>query len=78
MRETFEGPSGVISEQRDIAETLDAFCVDNRKFHLRPWYDWKAKLKERSGIPPAALRGEETERSPRPSWRGAAPLDPPV
>ena len=57
-RETFEGPSGVISEQRDIAETLDAFCVDNRKFHLRPWYDWKAKLKERSGIPSAALRGE--------------------
>jgi porin len=47
---TFEGPSGVISELREIEQTNDAFRVDNRKIYLQPWYDWKAKLKERTGF----------------------------
>ena len=47
---TFGGPSGVTGEQRDIEELLDAYRVDNRKVHLKPWYDWKAALKERSGF----------------------------
>jgi porin len=29
---------------------LDAFRTDNRKLALKPWYDWKADLKERSGF----------------------------
>jgi porin len=48
--QTFGGPSGVTGEERDIREILDAYRVDNRKLHLKPWYDWKAGLKERSGF----------------------------
>ena len=47
---TFGGPSGVTGEQRDIQEILDAYRIDNRKIHLKPWYDWKAGIKERSGF----------------------------
>ena len=49
-RAVFGGPSGVPGEQRDISHTLDAFRIDNRKIYLKPWYDWKASLKERSGF----------------------------
>ena len=44
------GPSGVPGEQQDIENTLDAFRVDNREIYLKPWYDWKEDLKERSGF----------------------------
>lgn len=48
--ETFGGPSGVTGEQRDIEELLDSYRVDNRELHLKPWYDRKAALKERTGF----------------------------
>ena len=44
------GPSGVTGEQRDVEEILNAFRVDNRKLHLKPWYDWKVALKDRTGF----------------------------
>ena len=46
----FGGPSGVSREQQDIEDLLDAFRTDNRKLAMKPWYDWKARLKERSGF----------------------------
>ena len=46
----FGGPAGVSREQQDIEDVLDAFRTDNRKLALKPWYDWKASLKERSGF----------------------------
>ena len=46
----FGGPSGVSGELRDVEDVLNAFRVDNRKLALKPWYDWKADLKERSGF----------------------------
>jgi porin len=47
---TFGGPSGVAGEQRIIEEILDAYRTDNRRIYLKPWYDWKSRLKERSGL----------------------------
>ena len=46
----FGGPAGVSREQQDIEALLDAFRTDNQKLALKPWYDWKARLKERSGF----------------------------
>lgn len=46
----FGGPSGVSLEQQDVEELLDAFRRDNRKLVMKPWYDWKAGLKEKSGF----------------------------
>jgi porin len=40
----------VSREQQDIGDLLDAFRTDNRMLALKPWYDWKARLKERSGF----------------------------
>lgn len=48
--ETFGGPAGVPKEQQDIEDVLNAFRVDNRELHLKPWYDWKASLKNRTGF----------------------------
>ena len=48
--ETFGGPSGVTGEERANEDIRNAFRVDNRKIYLKPWYDWKARLKERSGL----------------------------
>ena len=47
---TLGGPSGVMGEQRDIEDLLDAYRRDNRKIYLKSWYDWKTALQERSGI----------------------------
>lgn len=44
------GPSGVSGEQRETEEILEAYRRDNRKIYLKPWYDWKDRLKERSGL----------------------------
>jgi porin len=46
----FGGPSGVTREQQDIEDLLDAYRTDNRKLVMKPWYDWKAILKEKSGF----------------------------
>jgi porin len=46
----FGGPAGVTREQQDIEDLLDAFRADNRKLALKPWYDWKASLRQRSGF----------------------------
>mgnify|MGYP001815169990 FL=1 len=46
----FGGPSGVTGEERVNADILNAFRLDNRKLHLKPWYDWKARVKESSGF----------------------------
>jgi porin len=48
--DAFGGPAGVSREQLDIEDLLDAFRTDNRKLALKPWYDWKARLQERSGF----------------------------
>jgi porin len=48
--ETIGGPAGVTAEQHEIEGILDAFRIDNRRILLKPWYDWKAALKERSGF----------------------------
>jgi porin len=47
---TFGGPAGVTGEQWDIENLLNAYRVDNRRVHLKPWYDWKAELKKRTGF----------------------------
>ncbi len=47
---TFGGPAGVSREQQDIADLLDAYRVDNRIIYVKPWYEWKTRLKERSGF----------------------------
>ncbi len=46
----FGGPAGVPREQQDIANLLDAYRIDNRQIYMKSWYDWKARLKERSGF----------------------------
>lgn len=46
----FGGPSGVSREQQDIEDVLNAFRTDNRTMALKPWYDWKARVKESSGL----------------------------
>jgi porin len=46
----FGGPSGVSGEQDAIEALLDAYRRDNREIYLKSWYDWKERLKERSGF----------------------------
>ena len=47
---TLGGPSGVSGELRQAENILDAYRIDNRELALKPWYDWKAALKERTGF----------------------------
>jgi porin len=48
--DTFGGPSGVTGEQSDAEDLLDAYRADNRKVLLKPWYDRKEALEEKTGF----------------------------
>ena len=47
---TLGGPSGVSGELGQAENILDAYRIENRELALKPWYDWKAALKERTGF----------------------------
>jgi len=47
---TLGGPSGVTGELDQAEDILDAYRIDNRELALKPWYDWKTALRERSGF----------------------------
>jgi porin len=46
----FGGPSGVTGEQSDAEDILDAYRADNRELLLKPWYDWKDALEDKTGF----------------------------
>ena len=47
---TLGGPNGVPGELEQAEEIFAAFRRDNRTIHLRPWYDWKQRLKDDYGF----------------------------
>jgi len=44
------GPSSVNGELDQAEEIVEAFRTDNRKVHLKSWYDWKKSLKAKYGF----------------------------
>ena len=47
---TLGGPNGVPGELEQAREIFEAFRRDNRRIHLKPWYDWKQRLNDDYGF----------------------------
>ncbi len=47
---TMGGPAGVTGELEQAEDILEAYRIDNRELALKPWYEWKDALRERTGF----------------------------